>query len=147
MTDTKHNFDTSAKGLFPLLKGRWTQRRTIKPGGHYTGFAQFEMVDDTTLTYHEEGTLTTDTGYCNIVHRDYVFKREGDGIAVYFAETPLRLFHHLTFDSQAMAKAEHACDPDHYTSLYHFTDATHLTITHQVRGPRKDYTMVTHYAR
>lgn len=147
MRDAKIEFETSATGIFSLLEGEWQQERTITSGGHYTGKANFTRLDEITLIYREEGTLTLEGGYTNTVHRDYIFKREDDRIGVYFAEKPPRLFHHLTFDSQALAKAEHLCSPDTYQSAYRIINPDSFTISHDVTGPRKNYTMVTHYAR
>lgn len=55
-----------------------------------------------------------------------------------------RFFHAVPAEGGATT---HWCDPDRYDGIYDFSRWPDFTVTWCVRGPRKDYRMVTTYTR
>ena len=140
-----------AADLFALLAGTWAQARVITPGGTYSGTATLTEIGDRLLGYTETGTIELDAGGSLQASRRYIFKLEAPAIAVYFDETPQRLFHalHFLFDAAGMpvAIADHRCGDDDYRSIFTVRAPNEFTITHRVSGPRKSYVMTTDYRR
>ena len=94
-------------------------------------------------TYAETGSLTLASGHRMQAERRYLWHPEAGGFRIAFADG--RAFHHLRFG--AGAQDAHWCDPDQYDVTYALQDWPHWCSTWRVRGPRKDYTMTTHYRR
>ena len=65
------------------------------------------------------------------------------GIAVFFADG--RPFHE--FPLERVADVHHDCPPDDYRGRYDFTVWPRWTLSWRVRGPRKDYAMLSTYQR
>lgn len=79
---------------------------------------------------------------------------------VYFISKDLsldRLFHEIQFDESKLssslikANGSHFCNPDNYTVNYEFylknSELNRWTIEYNVKGPKKDYKMLTCYSR
>ena len=122
--------------------GLWTLDRAIShasgPEGQFKGQAQFSWRGDG-LDYVEEGTLTLGASAPLTATQRY---RWAPGLTVYFEDG--RLFHQVPPGGGA---ASHWCAPDQYDGRYDFTDWPRFTVTWTVKGPRKDYRMVSRYAR
>jgi Family of unknown function (DUF6314) len=137
----------SARDVFSALAGTWELSRTAGDWS-FRGRAVFRAQGPNELRYEENGILAK-PGNANIqASRRYIYRYEADRIVVYFDERPARIFEILdlkrTPNGTWEAEGEHACPPDHYASRYLFGVGTML-ITHVVRGPRKDYEIVTNY--
>lgn len=136
-------------GLLASLEGAWAIARTIEPGGSLAGFATFTRRADGSLDYEERGELELDGGRF-ATERRYLFEARENGFAVFFPGEPRRLFHEVvlapTADGALVGEATHPCGPDMYFSGYRFTREG-FTIAHRAHGPRKNYTLVTTYAR
>ena len=147
--------------MIPIrLLGSWSLTRSVSDGSRLVGQAAFERLTPESLDYHEQGILTLANGESFEAFRRYVFQETASGFSVWFAESPLRLFHEIVLqpedskeivlqpeDSGWRGEAEHLCGADLYRSRYHFTGPDSFSIEHRVDGPRKGYTMVTHYNR
>ena len=137
----------STKDVFSALAGTWELRRTVGDW-QFRGSAAFCAQGESKLRYEENGILSKQGTPDIAASRRYVYRYEADRIVVYFDEHPARVFQVLdlkrTRHGSWEAEAEHSCPPDHYASRYVFGGETML-ITHVVRGPRKDYEMVTDY--
>jgi hypothetical protein len=135
---------------FERLNGRWLIHRSIDHQGFMEGLATFDRRRDGQADYHEEGRLHLAGGTFNAV-RNYVYGRLANGFAVFFAETPLRLFHELHLNSgergSLHGQGHHACEKDVYWTDYEFVPDGRFVIRHRIRGPRKNYTMTTWYER
>jgi hypothetical protein len=137
----------SAREVFSALAGTWDLSRTI---GEWTfrGSAVFCAQSENELRYDESGILSKPGTADIAAFRRYVYRYEADRIVIYLDERPERIFEVLDLKRASNgnweAQAEHSCPPDHYTSHYSFGRET-MRITHVVRGPRKDYEMVTNY--
>ncbi|MCV2865348.1 DUF6314 family protein [Albidovulum sediminicola] len=126
--------------------GRWRIERDIldqRAGqqGRFEGTATFSP-EGAGLRYAEEGSLTLGAGAPVRAVRDYLWAEAGGRIAVAFADG--RPFHDFAPDDPG---ATHFCAPDHYEVRYDFSRWPDWTAEWTVRGPRKDYTMVSRYSR
>lgn len=93
-------------------------------------------------TYEETGTLRLGTGPSVAARRRYLWRDVGHEIAVAFADG--RPFH--SFDpGEAQPEAEHLCGADLYRVRYDFTAWPVWRAVWEVRGPRKDYRLVSVY--
>lgn len=90
------------------------------------------------LAQQEQGEMRMQGHRPLSVTRRYLWRR---GPLVRFADG--RFFHHVPPLGGATA---HWCDPDQYDGQYDFTGWPAFSVTWRVRGPRKDYRMVTRYA-
>jgi Family of unknown function (DUF6314) len=137
----------SARDVFSALAGTWELSRTVG-NWNFRGSAVFRAEGANELRYEENGILAK-PGHADIqASRRYIYRYEADRIVIYFDERPARIFETLELkhapNGTWEAEAEHACAPDHYASRYAFgPDA--IMISHVVRGPRKDYEMVSNY--
>jgi hypothetical protein len=137
----------SAGDVFSVLAGTWQLSRTIGEW-NFRGRAVFFPHGPDELRYEENGILSRQGTSDITASRRYIYRYEAGQIAIYFDERPERIFEildlRLTPNGAWEAEAEHACHPDHYVSHYAFGSGT-IMIRHAVRGPRKDYEMVTNY--
>jgi len=137
----------SAREVFSALAGTWELSRTIGEW-NFHGSAVFCAGEPDKLQYEENGTLAKPGGADIQASRRYVYRYEASRIVVYFDERPARIFEVLAPkrapNGTWEARAEHLCPPDHYASRYVFGPDT-IVIVHVVRGPRKDYEMVSNY--
>jgi hypothetical protein len=137
----------SAREVFSALAGTWELSRTVGEW-KFRGSAIFCAHGPNELRYEENGILSKQGSPDIAASRRYIYRYEAGRIVVYFDERPERIFEVLDLkrapNGTWEAQAEHACPPDRYASRYAFGSET-ITITHVVRGPRKDYEMVTNY--
>jgi hypothetical protein len=121
------------------------------PQGSMSGAATFRRLESGGLAYREEGRLLLPSGEAFDAFRDYLYDRVSGGFAVFFPETPPRLFHEIRLRAEAggalIGAAEHLCGQDHYATRYAFHPDGRFTLHHDVRGPRKDYASTTVYTR
>jgi hypothetical protein len=137
----------SARDVFSALAGTWELSRTVGDW-KFHGSAVFRAQGPNELRYEENGILAKPDNADIQASRRYIYRYEADRIVVYFDELPARIFEILDLkrapNGTWEAEGEHACPPDHYASRYSFGPET-IAITHIVRGPRKDYEMVSNY--
>lgn len=130
------------------FEGRWRITRRIedaKAGGTgvFEGMAVYAP-DGDGLRYDEVGELRLPDGPGMKATRRYLW-REGDGALEVFFEDG-RDFHRIDL-SAPVATAFHDCPPDWYEVSYNFTHWPEWRAIWRVRGPRKDYTMISDYRR
>lgn len=127
------------KGVF-LLK-RTIDDRLSGAAGRFEGKAVFETAPSG-LLYREEGQLRLGEGPAFTAHRTYLWREAGGRIFVDYPDG--RAFH--DFDP-GEAAARHWCDPDDYRVRYDFSGWPDWRAEWEVRGPRKDYRMLSLYRR
>ena len=140
----------TSETVFDGLEGAWDLDRVIEGKATMVGIARFTRLDAGQLKYREEGRIQLAEGQAFDGHREYVFARSPGGFSVFFAETPLRLFHDIAIvrDGDALiGSAGHLCVADQYDSRYTFLADGSFTIAHTVNGPRKDYLSRTVFRR
>lgn len=94
------------------------------------------------LAYYEKGEVIAPNGSVMPAERRYFWQQPQTGLfEVLFDDE--RYFH--TF-SASNPNAEHLCGDDNYVVRYDFTAWPVWRSTWQVKGPRKDYTMVSEYS-
>jgi hypothetical protein len=137
--------------ILQSLIGSWAIERRVDDMATLTGSVNFERSAENEAVYHETGTLRLSTGYEAAAERKYIYRQCGDGLAVFFDERPPRLFHMVKLirdgDGYLTGEAEHICADDVYLTDYKFDSDTQFRVRHRVRGPRKDYTIITLYRK
>ncbi len=126
------------------FEGHWRIARRIEdrvgPDARFTGTAVFSP-DGAGLLYTETGQLQM-AEQSFAATRTYMWHPDGRQIAVYFDDG--RLFHR--FEPGVRAQAGHDCAPDRYDVTYTFGAWPLWQAVWEVRGPRKNYRMVSDYA-
>lgn len=128
------------------LEGIWKIERRIDDfrAGHilrFRGQARFRP-DDAGLHYSETGQLELPDGSRLRAERSYLWREQAGRIVVLFPDG--RAFHDFTPDR---AEACHLCVADEYRVRYDFSGWPEWRAEWAVRGPAKDYAMVSHYRR
>lgn len=90
--------------------------------------------------WQESGLLRFGAAAPVRAERRYLWQEQGEAIAVLFDDG--RFFHAFDPD-QGAPVAAHFCDPDQYDARYDLANWPRWRVTWEVRGPRKDYRMVT----
>jgi hypothetical protein len=132
------------------LSGAWLLYRQIDDGSLMAGTARFIPRGIGRFDYLEQGQLRLVDGRTLGTERGYIFEETESGFAVFFTQSPPRLFHRVTLEANGrnlVGVATHLCAGDRYDSHYEFRANASFTIEHRVCGPHKRYTSVTHYVR
>ncbi len=96
------------------------------------------------LHYAESGELRLPAQSGMAAAREYLWRDAGGGVDVQFADGSD--FHHINLEV-TVATAWHDCHPDFYEVSYNFVHWPDWRAIWRVRGPAKDYTMITDYRR
>lgn len=115
-----------------------TGEAVLTPEAMLTGGA------DDTLTYAEMGQLRLGGGPSMQAARRYRWVFGPDGVSVSFDDG--RPFHAFVPQGH-VAGTDHPCGADLYRVRYDFTRWPRWQAVWQVRGPRKEYVLVSDYAR
>ncbi|MDG1736935.1 MAG: DUF6314 family protein [Paracoccaceae bacterium] len=118
---------------------RWIKDALIGQSGNFEGLAEFKR-DELGLRYIERGILKLGAASMQ-AERCYLWRVADKGIEVQFEDR--RAFHHI----DQSAEAAHWCDPDQYNVTYEFGEWPEWSSRWAVKGPRKDYEMVSNYRR
>ncbi len=128
--------------------GLWRLERSIEDirggrSGELRGTAQFSLAPGG-LAYSEEGMLRLGDAAPVRATRAYLWRDGGAGtIELRFEDG--RMFHRFYAD-EPQPVAVHECPPDRYRVRYDFGRWPRWRADWRVRGPRKDYAMVSAYA-
>lgn len=149
-----------------VLQGHWRLVRKIKSlaensanssmGSVSDGIASFLPVsgapDD--LLYTESGTVELPSSSALQFERKYLYTFTGPRsveIRFYQPESDsgdhLKLFHSLQFGGDWKATADHLCIDDMYNVEFECSSATQLNTRWVVKGPSKDYEIMTTFFR
>lgn len=120
--------------------GDWLIDRDVRPArgpkAHFKGRATWQSVTGGAL-YIETGQLHLPGQGAFEAERSY---RWDDKLQVFFQDG--RFFHAVPAQGGDSA---HWCDPDQYDASYDFSDWPQWSCRWRVRGPRKEYDMVSRY--
>jgi hypothetical protein len=135
---------------FERLFGVWQLNREISGQGRMTGIAAFEALDARRALYRESGELWLEEGTRLRGEQRYFYERAEGGFAIHFHDSG-ELFERVIFEVGVggiwVGRAEHHCEADVYRSEYLFRRGERFEVSHNVRGPRKYYTIRTVYTR
>lgn len=124
------------------FEGRWRLARVIRPAqgpeGRFDGKALWRPVRGG-MAYEERGVLRLDGQQEMQAERRYFWDAALD---VYFDDG--RFFHTVPALGGA---AHHWCAPDQYDVTYDFSEWPAFRAVWRVKGPRKDYEMISRYTR
>ncbi|MCY4335071.1 MAG: DUF6314 family protein [Litoreibacter sp.] len=141
---------------FPRLEdfvGAWHLSRVIQDHltdtkGTLTGEARFAEREPGVLDYIESKSLSLGAQPPLEATRRYIWEQDEGRIFVRFEDG--RDFHEIRGD-RLLPDAEHFCDPDLYHVSYDFTrwsaKRPKWRAMWRVKGPRKDYRMISDYTR
>ena len=130
------------------LTGAWQLRRTItdhrqQRTGRLTGTARF-VGSGGEIMWAESGRLVMGA-HDGEAWQHYTLRRKADGgAAILFPDG--RAFFDLP-SAQTRVSVAHECPPDRYDGTLSVQDSDHWQLQWRVRGPRKDYAMVSDYYR
>ncbi len=127
------------------LEGRWRLDRVIEDRregltGRLTGTCDF-IPDAGGLMQREEGVLTYGDARPMRAQRRYLWRAEGDALAVRFDDG--RPFHRL---APGRLSDTHSCPPDTYEVSYVLREWPAFSTTWRVTGPRKDLLILSRYS-
>ena len=127
------------------LRGHWRLEREIEDlSAGLTG----TLAGAAVWRDHAGGLIQEETGTLEFAdappmqaERRYLWRAEGDGLAVFFADG--RPFYSI---APGRLKDRHSCPPDIYDVAYVFSDNGAFSTDWRVIGPRKDLIIRSHYA-
>ena len=123
-----------------FLWGQWTFDRFIDDRhSQQTLTATGTLTVDATL-WAEQGTMHDNP----ITQQYHLSFDDNEGLTVNFPDG--RLFYSLGNATENQT-IDHLCGDDRYQGDYIYNNPNHFTLIWTVNGPRKDYTMTTHYHR
>ena len=128
------------------LEGRWSLEREIddrRAGlqGHLSGVCVWKP-DGAGLVQEEAGMLRYGDTPPIRAERRYLWRSDGDGLAVFFDDG--RPFHRI---GPGRLSDRHLCDPDTYDVAYVFDGTRSFSTDWRVMGPRKDHLIHSVYTR
>ncbi len=138
-----------APAPFDRILGEWLIERTIPGTAMIYGTADVVLLPSGDALYREQVTVTLESGKTLLGRCSYHHRRMEDGFVILFAETSA-IFQTLQFRSQGgdlIAKAQHTCALDLYSSEYVLRANGGFAVRHCVRGPRKNYVIATELRR
>ncbi|MEL6640299.1 MAG: DUF6314 family protein [Pseudomonadota bacterium] len=110
--------------------------------GNYSGQANWTMRQDGGVDYAEAGTLMLARGGQMRAERQYLWRWETAGVAVFFADGA---FFHRFVPTGKTEGTTHLCGDDIYNVAYDFSQWPNWSATWDVSGPRKAYTAHSSY--
>jgi hypothetical protein len=139
--------------VFDLLLGRWNFVREVSRQASMVGRATIALVEEGTALYEETARVTLANGQTLNARQRYLYQRSAhpvNGFDILFESTQ-NLFQSLKFshvgDGRLAASASHLCQADSYFSEYELVGEDRFYVQHTVRGPEKDYVVLTTYLR
>lgn len=122
--------------------GRWVIAREIipaeGPGASFSGHGEWRPFSGG-AEYIETGVLHLQGAAPMTAERRYIW---GADLSVRFEDG--RPFHDVP---PGGGQASHFCDPDTYVVQYDFADWPAFVVRYDVKGPRKDYVMISRYTK
>lgn len=132
-----------------MLAGTWTLTRWINDEAPLAGtVAVSRLVHRRWLWQEQVRTPLQDGGMMEGVQAYEVVLEKGKA-RLYFASGPNKgaLFQELPLTRTPAAPSRHQCGADIYQTQLEVLSRREIRVTHHVKGPRKDYVMVSAYVR
>ena len=134
---------------FDALSGSWLLQRAISSGETVKGIVEFKRINDAAFLVSEEGEMRLADGTNFSAKRQWQWHFDGSKFGVYFAETPIRLYHEFfpVVELEGWSGVgRHECAPDSYIGDYQFLISA-ILVRQVVSGPKKDYQIHSEYLR
>ena len=135
---------------YSILLGEWSFKRVFDNGNIGYGKVLFKFNDENEFIYSETGNLKIKNGNVLRSNRKYIYNILKNELEIYFYELPKLLFQSIKLKNNngiLYGKASHQCIEDCYMSNYIFKTNLEFEITHNVTGPRKNYSSHTTYSK
>ena len=147
--------------LFEYFKGSWIFEREIlwsdsqKVYGRADGNAIWNASEQpATLQYQETGKLNIiETQHQQAFFRNYKYHITAEGLSIYFDDALTQNFNlyqqyiYRKEDNKLIPKEIHVCNKDLYEGDFTLTNGHHFIHTSVIKGPHKDYTIITRYTK
>ncbi len=141
-----HQFET----YFKSLAGSWALERKISTGETLNGKAVFELVSSTAFLLHEEGELKLLSGLEIPASRNWFWHlSDNTDLEITYDEARLQDYHLINLHKREdywIGSAQHLCGADLYSGEYLFSE-DRFEITQTVKGPQKDYFVISIYSK
>ena len=140
---------SNAQDIFRKLEGKWNIRRNIIDLGEGSGIAEFKLstTDKNCLCYSEELNFTFYMSYqYNGAYQKYDFIYDPAQNVIKKYRSSKELMYELQI-TQNEAFGFYQCKKDKYSASYNFINERKFTITYDVNGSDKNYTIVTEFER
>lgn len=139
---------SNSRTIFTQLPGRWSMNRTTSDSSSFQGEASFQVVDESTLDYFEQGILRLQSGYSCEATRGYRYYLEDNKIRIDFANSPSNEGTFVILEPKQVGEknigvGSHLCIADRYDCTFTFETPTLITLEIEVQGPKKNYSMQT----
>lgn len=147
--------------LFGYFKGTWLFEREIlwsdskKNYGRADGSASWEVTEQVSvLQYQETGKLLIfETQHQQAFFRNYKYNITEEGLDIYFDDALTQNFNlyqqyiYQHENGKLVPKATHVCNKDLYEGDFTLTNEHHFIHASVIKGPHKDYTIITRYTK
>lgn len=139
---------SNSRTIFSRLPGRWSVNRTTSDSSSFQGEARFQVVDESTLDYFEQGIIRLQSGYSCEATRGYRYYLEDNNIRIDFANSPSNEGTFIIIEPKQVGEknigvGSHLCIADRYDCTFTFETPTLITLEIEVQGPKKSYSMQT----
>lgn len=135
---------------FKSLAGSWMLKREISTGETLIGRADFDMISKSVFLMREEGQLILQNKVEIPAARTWYWHLcDGDMLEVTYDEARDEKYHLIGLEYSKtgwQGKAQHLCGSDLYSGDYAFFEER-FEITQTVKGPKKDYTVLSIYSK
>lgn len=136
--------------IFNQLIGSWELRRNIFDHlgrGQLVGQCLFTKIADVTILCQESGVLNYN-GYQTEVSRSYIYELRDNKIYILYNDPhrPSGILHELDFtieNQKCIAQHCHDCGQDSYDLRFEYTPNGHMLMNYVVKGPHKNYIMMS----
>lgn len=121
--------------------------QTIDGNGVLNGQCVFTVMEDGRLLCQENGLFTMN-GHQTEANRSYIYAYQDDHIIIFYNDPHRKgeVLHELAFAMQGnecTARHCHVCGNDTYDLTFTISSNDHIEMKYIVKGPHKDYRMVT----
>ncbi len=135
---------------FKSLSGSWNLKREISTGEKLIGKADFECISKSAFLLREEGELTLKSGAQIHASRIWYWHLSvNQTLKITYDELRQQEYHLVRLkhvSDKWRGEAQHLCGSDLYSGEYLFCKKG-FEIRQTIKGPNKDYMVLSHYSK
>jgi hypothetical protein len=126
--------------------GTWNLQRKISNQLPIIGTAVIHSINEFTVSYQEEVLTPLLKGKVIKGTQEYRLEKNSDFLEIFFCNglNAGQIFQRFLFNA-SQSKSIHICAKDQYRSTWIWLNEESFQLKHEVKGPRKDYVMITNY--